>query len=175
MGDDEELAQQATPEQQPQEPMDSVVAGEHLLNIARERRIPLNITQLIKLLYICYGTSLAVFNRRFVNESVQAWPYGPVFPRVRTALKDIIDNSRPIEALPNLSAEDRGILEAVLRVFGTWTATQLVNWTHLEGSPWALTSKMNNFKWGDVINDDLIEVYFRKNVVRRREENNVGN
>lgn len=39
-------------------------------------------TKIHKLLYISYGIFLARENKRLTNEHPQAWPFGPVFPRV---------------------------------------------------------------------------------------------
>ena len=54
---------------------------------------PLNVTQTQKLLYILYAyymVSVPPYNDgngcRIINESPQAWPYGPVFPKTRKIL-----------------------------------------------------------------------------------------
>ena len=49
----------------------------------------------------------------------------------------------------------------VFDAFGTWSANQLSEWSHQEGSPWQRTISVQDFKWGERIDDDSIKSYFK--------------
>lgn len=64
----------------------SVVLAYYIVALMNQRGLEINMTKLQKLLYIAYGTYLAIKNQRLTNEHPQAWPYGPVFPTTRNRL-----------------------------------------------------------------------------------------
>lgn len=62
--------------------LDSIEVANAIRFFAREQNVDLNMTKIHKLLYISYGVFLARENARLTDEHPQAWPFGPVFPRV---------------------------------------------------------------------------------------------
>lgn len=122
----------------------------------------INITKLQKLLYCCYGVTLALTGQRLTKEYPQAWPYGPVFPRTFNAIRK--------NKLPNVFSLDGIPKELILRIdqtvklFGTIQAGKLSAWTHIANSPWAKAT--NNGENTPVRMDDLqILRYFQDRVV----------
>jgi len=117
--------------------------------------------QLQKLVYISHGWNLAINGEPLVQEPVEAWDYGPVFPDLYQHAKFF--GSRPIDreitpddengiaffiseksqrAAPyraNLSASESDIIERVWKRFGEFSAFRLSQLTHKPGTPWYQT------------------------------------
>ena len=148
--------------------VDSTLFAKYLNTKAREQKIEMSITKLMKLMYICYGTYLAVYNERLLNEQPQAWPYGPVFA---TARQEMTKQENWTDACDDLKIDDEmllskinGIVNVVLRTFGPFSAVQLSNWTHQSGSPWDMT--LRNYTYGTPISDQNIKPYFDKLIIK---------
>lgn len=143
--------------------------------------------KLQKLIYFAHGWTLAIRNRPLVDESVEAWDWGPVFPTVYHTFKDY--GNSPIEGLcsefqygsdgwdlltPEIPTEDKEthkLIEKVLKEYGKFTAAQLSNLTHLEGTPWKLIRPDDSGERGAKIPAKFIRDYFIKiGSVRNSEE-----
>lgn len=147
------------------EELNSIDVARAVMSIADKKGVRLNMTQLQKLLYIVYGTSLVILNRRPFDEHAQAWPFGPVFPKTRRKLLDDVKNWK-ISKIPEYIPDDLiYVVKSVVDFFGTWNAKRLIDWAHSEGGPWFITTKMPDFKWSQEIGDGLIKDYFKKIVV----------
>ena len=124
--------------------IDSVDFAIYLNKKAHEFGIPVvNVTKIQKWLYICYGLYLAVYEKQLLSERPKAWDYGPAFPRVHKMQKKH-DNS--LDYLQNILSKDNlkkydDVIKATLDNFGSWTASELVDWTHEEGKAWYKTKK----------------------------------
>lgn len=149
---------------------DSLTVANFIVASANERRLSINMTKLQKLLYIAYGTYLAVTGARLTNEHPQAWPYGPVFPTTRNRLlkKDLSSIRMSEECLKeiNQDMEMRSLANIVLSSFGNKSASTLSEWSHQSGSPWDRTVNKKNFSWGDRIPDEYIQEYFNTIIVK---------
>lgn len=147
---------------------DSVDVARAVMAEADSQGLRLNMTQLQKLLYIVYGTSLVMLGRRPFDEHAQAWPFGPVFPKTRRRLFDAVKDWT-VEPCPETVPDDvKSVVRKVVGFFGSWTSGQLIEWTHTPGSPWDMTCKMPGFRWAQEIGDGLISDYFKAKVIRRR-------
>lgn len=141
---------------------DSITFGKYLVSIAISRQKPLNMTKLQKLIFIIYGFFLTEQQHHIINEYPQAWPYGPVFPKIHKGVDytNVVDlNSSSFDKIkgdPGLT----DLVEKVVETYTKYTATQLSNWSHMEGSPWHRTTKMAGFKWSTEIPDNYIIEYF---------------
>jgi len=143
----------------------STLVAKYLLSRANEDRIVINMTKLQKLLYIAYGTYLVIKEERLTDESPKAWPYGPVFPKVRKNLLKVDFTNYSINGDVEYDAivhdkDVNNLVNLVLRIFGSWTSGQLVEWTHITGAPWDKTRYMHNFQWNQTIPDEYIKEYF---------------
>lgn len=142
----------------------SVLIARYIVAMAQDKGLPINMTKVQKLLYIAYGIYLAIKDERLIDEHPQAWPYGPVFPSTRNKLLkenfyDIrIDN--PEFAELRINAELNSLLNLVFNNFGDWTASELSQWSHTDGSPWEKTVNQEDFSWGNRISDENIKSYF---------------
>lgn len=155
----------------------SVIVARYIVAVANDRKIGINMTKLQKLLYIAYGTYLAVKGVRLTNEHPQAWPYGPVFPTTRNKMIKVInwdDISVKDEEFKEIHS-DRDIaslMNLVFDYFGQYNAATLTEWSHKDGSPWERATKQESFKWGNAIPDEFILDYFKSILVRTDATNN---
>ena len=140
----------------------SVTAAKYLLALAFSKGRVLNVTQVQKLLYMAYGYFLAREGRILLDENPRAWPYGPVFPKTREEIdystvvelsSDEFDEIRTDEALNHF-------YKLLIDKYAVFTASQLSEWSHTEGSPWDKTVKQNNYRWNVCIPDEFITAYF---------------
>lgn len=144
-------------------PYDSVIAAKYLMGIANAQGLILNITKVQKLLYIAYGRFLADHGRPLLNDKPRAWPFGPVFPRTREEVdfgKLIYIDEEPSLQEIRQDKEVTELFEAIVKRYARYYASQLSEWSHMEGSPWEKTTKSPGFKWNDPIPDEYIKDYF---------------
>lgn len=97
--------------------------------------------KLIKLVYIAHAWSLAFFKKQLIEESVQAWKYGPVIQSLYHAFKHYGNASIPIkeaDSLPSaeFDAQTRSLLEKVWEKYGDLSALHLSALSHQRGTPW---------------------------------------
>lgn len=141
---------------------DSTLLAKFLLSVAHSKYQALNMTKLQKLMYIVYGYYLSTFQHKIINEQPQAWPFGPVFARVHKNVDytQILRLDDPELVGISQDSELKRVLEKVVENYAGITASQLSNWSHLDGSPWKKTTEQKNFKWSREIPDELISDYF---------------
>lgn len=143
----------------------SVEIARYIIAYANRHGKAINMTKLQKLLYIAYGIHLAVNGTRLCDEPPQAWPYGPVFPATRNSLLHTdfygISLDSPEFAALRSDNDVSNLVGLVFRSFGDWTASQLTEWSHRNGSPWERTVELDGFRWGNRIPDDYIKSYFK--------------
>ena len=142
--------------------VDSIDFAKYILKQARDLGIQINLTKLQKILYICDGTLLAL-GENLINEQAKAWDYGPVYPRVYNWYqkhgKEDVTSWTISEDIENKYSVENIVRQALI-TFGKWSAVQLSEWTHKEGSPWSLTMKENNNKLNSVISKEYMKLYF---------------
>lgn len=107
--------------------------------------------QIIKLVYLADGWSLALRGVPLSKHSPQAWQYGPVFPTVYKAFKKF--GSRPITEFAadprsgvavseDFSEDEVALLRQVVESYGALHAFRLSEIMHKPGTPW--TETFNN-------------------------------
>lgn len=117
-----------------------------ILEIRNETGEPISLMQIIKLVYIADGWSLAIHDKPLSKHNPQAWQYGPVYPTVYTAFKQF--GSRPITAPAYLKGtdvpyaeeftpEEEDLLRAVVNSYGKMSAFALSSMTHEPNTPWS--------------------------------------
>ena len=135
----------------------------------------LNPMKIQKLVYFAHGWHLAIHDgNSLIDESVQAWTYGPVIPSLYHEFKKY--GSRPITS-PALSMEVSGtkiqfvkpsvgdeqtmdLLGSIWDVYGSMSAIELSNLTHEPGSPWHQIYTTSPHQKGLIIPNELIKAYF---------------
>ncbi|MGV3769576.1 MAG: Panacea domain-containing protein [Sphingobium phenoxybenzoativorans] len=147
-------------------PYDATTVANRFIELAARDDKQLTPMQLIKLSYIAHGFSLAINRRPLLNESVEAWRYGPVVPSLYRKLKSYGSNgvSRPIAPFfsglrtEQLDQEDRDLIDEVFAKYGKFSGTQLSHLTHRPGTPWAETYEPNVY--GVDIDDAVIRTHY---------------
>lgn len=100
--------------------------------------------KLNKLLYFAQAASLQRFGRPLFDESLEAWKYGPVVPRVYREFKkygrdSILKTARPFD-WRGLDGDTVDLLVDVYRAYAVdYTAMGLMRMTHRPGTPWSQT------------------------------------
>lgn len=138
------------------------VANSFLTLASQEEKV-LTHMQVQKLSFLAHGWGLA-FDNHLINDEVQAWRYGPVFPQMYSAFQRF--GHRPIPSLfflPDGTApliqddDDLELLEAVLNGYGHFSGPELSTLTHRPNSPWDQTYEDGK---NVVIPDRIIKRYF---------------
>lgn len=158
----------------------SKAVANFFLDKAEAEGTSLSPMKLQKLVFFGHGWSLGLQDEPLINETVEAWKFGPVIrslfdefrefgslPITRHARKYKITGGEVKPVIPRLpedAVDDRALLDRVWDVYHKYTAIQLSNLTHAPGTPWAETVKEYN---GDPplgldIPDDLIKQYFKR-------------
>ena len=133
-----------------------------------ERR-PLTPIQIMKLCYFAHGYKLAIDKKPLVDETLQAWKYGPVFKDLYHALK--IYGNKQINRIPSLfegeeediSEGDSEILDAVYESLSDMDGMSISDLTHEKESPWfeVWEKQGKNSKYAPIDNES-IKNYFEK-------------
>lgn len=132
---------------------------------------PMTNLKLQKMVYFVYADYLTRTANRLFDEKIIAYPYGPVIKEIYNEYKSngcslitdecnerkiILDDIKTPMVLSKIlkSEFEEEVLKSInstVRTFGKMTASQLVDITHREGSPWSKTP--NRFE----ITDELIK------------------
>src|SRR5580698_9185843 len=120
------------------------VVPNSLLRKARTNGCPLTQMKLHKLLYYAHGWSLGINNLPLIDETVEAWKYGPVVRSLYYEFRDLGANAINRKATefdpttqglitPEVDEGDdrtQRLLDRVWDVYGRLTAAQLSQMTH---------------------------------------------
>lgn len=161
----------------------------YFLDLAQESGRAVDPLQLQKLVYFGHGWYLALTGVPLVDEHPEAWKYGPVFPSLYHGFKQYgaepisgraedwrLDANpatgrhtllRPVTPTldddPDVARREyaKQVLRRVWDVYGSWTAVQLSQLTHVPGGPWDLTRRQNPDRTGSDIADPIIRAHFQ--------------
>lgn len=151
-------------------PLSSEAVANWFINKARECGDSITAMKLQKLIFYAHGWCLALYEDPLVEDQVEAWTYGPVFPHIYHLAKSY--GSKPITSLLNeffsepsiVGAGDPRVplLERIWDIYGKYSAIELSEMTHEPGGPWDTTIKENPGRRGTDIPDEVLKVYFQK-------------
>ena len=132
--------------------------------------------QLIKMVYISHGVTLAALGKPLIRDRIEAWRYGPVIPVLYHELKrwnddtvkelsycgtkpDDLDSDRQ-KFLKTVIGNDKAkIINDVVKNYKEWSFKDLQKLCHEPGSPW---DRHYNGKYGTEIPDVTICNYYKK-------------
>lgn len=126
---------------------DATSVANEFIRVAAGKQQSLTPLQLMKLVYIAHGWSLAIRQQPLIREEIQAWRYGPVIPHLyhlikrwgRGAISETL-NSGYTRTPPHItSTEVRSFINEVFERYGWLSGPALSNLTHMPGTPWHRT------------------------------------
>jgi uncharacterized phage-associated protein len=144
---------------------DVIDVANYILEISREESEDgeyelISHMKLQKLIYFCQGYFLAFYAKPLFPEPIEAWPHGPVCPKLYHLLKGY--GSLPITASIDperimLNDDQKHLIGMVYDSYGQYSASHLRKITHKEG-PWKDT-------WPEsVISQEALLKYFESRI-----------
>ena len=130
------------------------------VNRAQRDGRSMSIMSLLKLTYIAHGWHLEMQDAPLFKNRIEAWQYGPVIPDVYNAFRrQGINVTGPVSVKQcALEADDEKLLEQVYDIYGSLSAFQLSDLTHVTGGPWDIASKTGgNYA---LIHEELIKKHY---------------
>ncbi|MBO6505036.1 MAG: DUF4065 domain-containing protein [Kordiimonadaceae bacterium] len=152
----------------------SETVANKLIELASADGEKLTPMQLIKLVYICHGWTLALTDRQLIMEDIEAWQYGPVISDLYHALKQYKSSAitSPInnmfEKIDKFDDVQESIVEQVYNIYAKYTGIQLSSLTHKKDTPWDLT--WNTYGQSAVIPQQWIREHFKELQARGKEK-----
>ena len=172
----------------------SLAVANYFLKHAEAQGVRMSPMKLQKLVYYANGWHLALKDEPLIDEQVEAWAYGPVIRSLYREFRsygnhDITSKGSYYRSVrspdgrlsselitPVLSKENpdgkfaTALLDRIWDIYGKYTAVQLSNRTHEEGTPWKQV--FDHYKGvlpkGTDIPTDLMKSYFRNLSERSR-------
>jgi uncharacterized phage-associated protein len=143
------------------------VANEFISLAAAEGKY-LTPMQIMKLVYIAHGWSLALNQRPLFSDRIEAWKYGPVIPGLYQDLKTYGSGSVTAQLRTGVFGgsattpddDDRKFIESVYKSYGALNGLRLSAMTHEDGTPWSQTYKSGNMNLE--ISNDLIVAHYQR-------------
>jgi uncharacterized phage-associated protein len=149
-----------------------------IANYLIERQPNLTPMALQKLIYIAHGYYLAAMGKPLLDETVEAWQWGPVIPSLYHKLKAF--GSAPVTS--RLKGEDgemdagetedsnvNALLDKVLQEYGSIPAYKLMAITHLPDGPWQTVVEECKKNYGGLpkskeIDNEIIRQYYKQRI-----------
>jgi uncharacterized phage-associated protein len=158
---------------------ESITVANKILEYAKAKDRAVTPLQLIKLVYLCHGWSLAFFKRPLINENIEAWQYGPVVPMLYQRVKAFrnqpvvgpLKSMNPFASPTPLSNDEEALIEAVYDKYGGFSGVDLSNLTHRPSSPWDITWSQSGKN--SIISNDLIQQHYDE-IRRERSQSSVA-
>lgn len=154
---------------------DSKSIANYFLTLANSHGEPLSPMKLQKLIYYAHGWYAGYTGQPLINESIEAWQYGPVIPSIYHEFKPfgsgiISCKARRFDGYAFSDVEEpsdislRQFLDNIWRSYGQFTATKLSEMTHAIDSPWHQTWTTSNGMRSVDIPFETIASHFKKTI-----------
>ncbi len=139
---------------------DAIEIAKYIIFYCYNNGYPISNLKLQKLLYFAQAKFLVDANKSCFDNQIEAWDYGPVVPDVYRKYRiygglniPYIDSNNRSN---NISDEDKGYLDDILKDASKCSASKLVNITHQQ-SPWIDARKTGS----KVITNKAIKDFFK--------------
>ncbi|WP_031425738.1 Panacea domain-containing protein [Flavimarina sp. Hel_I_48] len=119
--------------------------------------------KLIKLVYFAHSWYLTLTDgEKLVDERIQAWKYGPVFPSLfdNIKLKGKIEISDPLpyDREETISKDDAEFLERIWDMYGSYNGIELSAITHANDTSWQKIYKEDT-RDSEIPNEEILRHY----------------
>jgi len=135
--------------------------------------------KLQKLIYYAHGWHLALKETPLIDETVEAWDYGPVIPGVYHHFKEYGNTYIPKPAvtierrtdgklwfitprLPDEDTDTQAFMRKIAETYARYSGLELSADTHRPGTPWAQMREKFPGRKNVNIPDDMIQDYFKR-------------
>lgn len=146
-------------------PYNANAVANYFLELAEEAEASISPMKLQKMVYFAHGWCLALLDELLVDEQIEAWRFGPVIRSLYGQFKHfgnmpITERAKLYKLLPGEkfrlkvttpaipdspeAAPVRDLLDRVWEVYSPFTAIQLSNMTHQQGTPWRQVMDAHN-------------------------------
>lgn len=155
-------------------PYTANVVAHCFLGMASAARVNICHMKLQKLVYFAHGWCLALTGSPLIEESVEAWKYGPVISSIYYRFEEFgntpIDRvrlapeaAREVNTIIRKDDSTTALLQRIWEVYGDFNAIELSKMTHLPGTPWLQVREGEQTEKANItIPDELIKQYFRE-------------
>lgn len=142
----------------------AITVADHILKRAKANGKLLTPLQLMKLVYIAHGWSLAVREKDLFPDRIEAWKYGPVIPDLYQATKRFGRTPIPADLIDSnpsgLDPEAAAFVDDVYDKYGALSGIALSNLTHKSGTPW--DQLYYEGVYNTEIPDEIIKAHYKK-------------
>ncbi|AEW86227.1 phage-associated protein-like protein [Flavobacterium columnare ATCC 49512] len=116
--------------------------------------------------YLAYSWYLALTNgdKKLIEERLEAWDYGPVFPKLYQNIKNFgkikINDIIPTNISEVIDINDAKFLDKIWSMYGKFDGVQLSAMTHADNTPWK-----NSYCYGcnsEIEDEKILEHYLPK-------------
>jgi uncharacterized phage-associated protein len=173
-------------------PTTAVAAANEFLKLARAEGLPIDQMKLQKLLFYAHAWFLAMNGGPLFDDSVEAWPWGPVVRSVYSGTsryhrapiseplydlkrngENFLDSKFYIPDVDNAEAAD--FIKVLWDSYKHYTGIQLSNATHELGEPWTIVrDRFGHLNDKPRIPNDLIKDVFKKKLDNAEPEANTA-
>lgn len=147
--------------------MDALRAADLILRIAKEQGKSLSPMSLVKICCIAQGLSLAIRNKPFFSDAIEAWHYGPIIPSLYRATRHYGRNSIPFQDIGDPphsdddTAGDTVFAREIVETYASIDSVSLGVMTSMDGSPWSEVRKLTKER-SEIPNDLMMGYYARR-------------
>ena len=132
--------------------------------------------KLQKLVYIAYGFYSAFRDEMLFPDTIQAWEYGPVIPKLYHELKRY-GFGAVLEPIPfavrsgelDQNGPEYNVIKGVWDAYKQFEAIELSSLTHQDGSPWSTARKAGNGAKNIAIPFETIRDHYREMINARKQ------
>ena len=114
----------------------AVEVAKYIVTYSNQQNKPVSNLKLQKILYFTWIDFFKTTNRRLFEDAICAWNFGPVIPAVYRKFCIYAGESIPREYHAEIAPEDTDILNGIIDPYLDFSASELVNKSHEEGSAW---------------------------------------
>lgn len=121
---------------------DIIINSYYVISYFKQKKVSVTNLKLQKLMYFMEGIYIAISDEdNLFNQDFLAWNLGPVcrelYDKYKSNGNDEIElNDEQLKEVKKIPEINDILVKILFKFFGSWSAYELVELTHIEGSPW---------------------------------------